>query len=1156
MAETSLARYFQQSTRRANLTPLSVANTGSEQVGLAVAGLGNAVDQIAQREEQFWVQKEMSDIDGYSRDLWDTSINNATDGAAGFEQSYLGGLDERYNIARQNAPTNRALRALETEILNHRNQQAAVANGFATQEKYEFRRDTILQEVDNFSQEVYRLPGIEPYQPTHGLAAPGLPGGIMPSDPESYYSSGMAHPHTGEPLENNLDTWSSRYYSPRDFADGANMSDRSGGVMVATGVVAALDWVTDQFGYGKLQINSGYRSPESNVARANSGEDGPHTHGEAFDVQVRGLAQGEKNRLYSLFRAAGFNAFGFGEGVLHVEKRAGDGATWTYGGTSEYSLVPVVGPQALSGDAGTGEWGAINQYPYLPIVGLTAVQETGSHDLASASIAVSQEADGSTSYGILGLNSSGMLQTFVGEFGSDFGLSAPLNSPEFAGQWISAVQSDPEGFIRAQLQFHERHIVRPAQRALVAAGATAVVNDPRVMAFAADTLTQYGPELGRRHLEAAAGAVDAATFINVASESMRRSLDSDFATALGNDAGLRTGLTSRIDNRARDAMSINAGTTSVTGNVPAWDGPIPEIDDWPGFSDRMRRIEGMVETMGGTPDQRRDLLNQMRATVTRAWLTRVAEVNPPAAMAALMSGRYDEALTLTDTHALVGGTRSAYAQFEAEIRESQRELISNLKTEAEILLADELASVASTGQSLGRLTDSHLAVLSDKNKSDLAFARFMYETDRTVSNASNDELPAILEDLEPSGDGFAEEQRRYQYARDLIDKRIEAQTNDPAGYAIGTSEQLASLWDAAIRSGDPQQVSTAISAIQAAQRRAGVPEANIRSIPQASMTQNEALLSNAETPDAAFASFMELRGLFGSAFGDVIGDMESAGLASGWAEVNELVDGGNVLLAKSLARVVHADAFSGDAELGVNLAKAGQPEIARMIFDGRVRREEVPNLLPTGRDDDFDMNSNQIIGSYLGDSLQQSPALMQSVRQAALSIYANGAILGEALDGVKLEEAIDMAAGGVLEHNATGFTGKFIAPVAGMSQTQFDEIARRIEDEDLEGAFVGYSNVPAPVTARMLLRDMQFVSSGNGRYFLKYPGSGLARDEDGNPFELDILGLMPTLADRQAVTDERWQEFQNNITSGTGVFAPGGLLDNFDPETGEWTAPE
>ena len=41
-------------------------------------------------------------------------------------------------------------------------------------------------------------------------------------------------------------------------------------------------------------------------------------------------------------------------------------------------------------------------------------------------------------------------------------------------------------------------------------------------------------------------------------------------------------------------------------------------------------------------------------------------------------------------------------------------------------------------------------------------------------------------------------------------------------------------------------------------------------------------------------------------FGNVIRDMEGAGLAKGWGAVNDMVTSGNVLLAKSLARVVHA----------------------------------------------------------------------------------------------------------------------------------------------------------------------------------------------------------------------------------------------------------
>lgn len=826
---TDLARYFQSTSRQAVMTPLSVANTGGAQVGQAIMGLGETIDGIAQRDEQFWVQKTMADIDNDSRGIWDSSVNSAQNGAEGFESGYMGALDQRYEAARLSAPSPRALRALESQVLTHRNNQQAAAQGFATQEKFEYRRDVILQDADNLAQELYRYPSVPNYSPVGGLVPPGLPAGSMPDTAAGYYSSGgTALPGSAEVMPANLDSWQSAYYSPKDFADGVSMADRSGPVMVSKRTVAALDWVTDQFGMGKLQINSGYRSPESNVARASSGPEGPHTHGEALDVQVRDLPQSEKNRLYSLFKAAGANAFGFGEGVLHVEWREGQGNgrngdfEWTYGGSGKYDLMTIAGPGLVGGATDTPAASrAINQYPYLPMVSLTARNETGTTDLATASLSVAQEADGTVSFGALGLNSGGLLPAFIGTYGTRFGLTARPGSPDFAQQWHQAVTTDPEGMVRAQIEFHEQSVIKPAQRQIVGAGAVAVANDPRVLAFASDLIIQYGQGGAEKHIKAGAGAQDATTFINAVTESTKRTLDGDFATALGNDPSQRQGLLNRIDARARDAMGLTVSTVA-TGNVPAWDGPVPNIEDSPGYTDRMARIDAMVDTIPGTPNQRRDLRQQLRGQVTRAWLSRVAEINPPAAMSALMSGRYDNDLEVADQATLMGGATSAYKAMENEIRDAQKQLIANLKVEAQATLADEIVSVSRTGNYLGALSEAHMAVLTDAEKEQLSLARFQYDTTKKIAAARNEELPGLLESLRPEGDNFAAEQVRYDFAQQAIADHLKAQQADPASHVLATYPQLAERWQRGLETRDPAMLEANIRAMAATQAAIGI----------------------------------------------------------------------------------------------------------------------------------------------------------------------------------------------------------------------------------------------------------------------------------------------------------------------------------------------
>lgn len=1115
-----LARYFESNPRKAMIESQSNAYVGSEKVGMAVQQLGADIDQYAQREEQFWVQKQMMDLDSFASQKWEESVQSAGDGADGFQEGYLGALDTRYDEIRQLAPNGRARRALETEILRHRGGQANAAQGFATQEKYEFRKSTILQDADNLAQELYRDPGVAPWQPQGQLQTqPGLSSEFQPNA-EGFYSSGVVDEVNHVNAPENLGEWDSRFYSPRDFADGANMQDKSGGVYVAKPVVQGLDWVTEQFGYGKLQINSGYRSSASNLERAESGAHGPHTKGKSVDIQVRHLPQGEKDRLYSLLQAAGFNAFGFGEGVLHAEMRDTGPASWTYGGTKPYSTVPVAGPSTARGNTDAPSWsptgdGAINQYPFLQAVALTARNETGTTDLATASLQIAPEADGTYSVGALGLNSSGLLPSFLKENGEALGITAAPGTPEFAQQWESAVRADPEGVVRRQLAFHESSVIRPAQASMQAMGAGSVANDPRAVSFTSDLIIQYGAAGARKHIAAGKGAGDVATYINAVTASTKRTLRSDFATAIGKDPGIVQGLENRIDRRAAGAMASAPGGAIATGNVPAYSGPIPTIEEMPNFQARFDRLDAMIETMGGTPAQRREVKQQMRGQIVRAWLDRVADVNPSAAMAVLMSGRYDEDLTIGDTQALMGGAQSAYKQIEADIRQKQLDLVNGLKIEASQLFADEIAAVTSTGQGLGRITESHMAVATDKEKSDLAFASFAYQTSREISSATDQDLPAILEALRPEGEGFAEEQRRYQFAQELVTARRELQKNDPATLALQSSPDLQLQFETAFANNDQAAVGAAIRTVRAAQERMGVPADQIKSLPQSALVGFEEMLTKSEDADQAFANVMQLRGMFGSEASAILGEMESAGLAPGWREVSSLVDAGHTLAAKSLARVVHAKEYGSDVELGVRLAVDGKPDVARKIFDGRLRRKEMPGLMPTGKDEDLDMNVKQIIGQYLGDAVGRDGEMFNAVREAALSFYAADLPFGASLDGAKIETAIDQVTGGILEHNADDDTGRFVAPVAGMTQQEFDQALWDLDDEALAGAFVGYSaDVDMPMV-RNDLAEVQFQSAGDGLYFLNWPGAGLARNADGTPYIFDFAAAVKGAAERK-----------------------------------------
>ena len=128
MAE--LSRYFQRQNVDTNVISLSNARTGAEQIGDAVSDVGAAAAQIAQRDEDFWVEKKLSELDtGADRD-WDSMVETAPPDGAGFERDYLGAIDGRYNDARAAAPSRRAAQKLDLGITRQRSAREARARGF------------------------------------------------------------------------------------------------------------------------------------------------------------------------------------------------------------------------------------------------------------------------------------------------------------------------------------------------------------------------------------------------------------------------------------------------------------------------------------------------------------------------------------------------------------------------------------------------------------------------------------------------------------------------------------------------------------------------------------------------------------------------------------------------------------------------------------------------------------------------------------------------------------------------------------------------------------------------------------------------------------------------------------------------------------------
>lgn len=1083
------------------------AAIGRGMKGLAsgLQSVANDLSEIQEQDDQFEFQKAMLEAESQDSTAWTERVNSAIDGAPGFQKGTLEDYDKRTGQFIESASNPRVQKLFQMGRMKRRAEVEGQAQKFETSEKYNYRMSEIVRQSDNVAQEINRDTGVARYSVMGGDDNPSAPSfglanfqhGSLGPDKDGFWRSDTPKGQWPR-VESNLKNFQSKFYSPHDFRDKHN----GGQVIVSKRAVSALDWVTEQFGMGALQINSSYRSPETNVKVAESGPDGPHTHGEAYDIQVRHLDQAQRNKLYSLFKAAGANAFGFGQGAMHVEWRKGKGNgrggdfEWTYNGAKKYNLVPVV---SQAGSV-TADWKSVSDYPYMPMLAATSMMETGSADYSHASLTVARDTNGTRSYGLMGLNSGGTIQGFLKNEGAGLGLTAKPGTSEFDAQWKAAVRKNPDKVMLAQTKWHEKHVVAPTRKLLDASGVS-FANDPRALFLVSDMVIQYGPGGVSKHLKAGASAKTVAGFINAVSVSAFNGLKGDFKTYLAENPNNEKGLQNRINKRRRAALSIGG----MGNGIPKYEGPLPRFENHPSVKKRMSDIKSMIETMGGTPTQRRAVLNNATQKVFSGWIEGVARDNPPAAMAVLQSGAYDDYLDYDESKKLVEGMMA----------ERKKEL----KLEANLLLADEVAAIRSTGQGLGKLNEDHKSVLSYKAQEELKFAEAQHGIKKRIAEAKVEELPAILEELTPEGDGFAFEQRVREYAEQEILNRQKYQTSDPAGYELATDPKLSESWMAALKSKDPEKIRGAIGILRQSQTDKGVPENMVRSIPQPMAVKHLGSLKNAETSQDALAIISALDQLYGPETGAVLSELEKDGGPKGWVDVHRLARSGKGILAGALADVVHSGSYKDDAKIAVALADAGQNNVARAILEGRMKRVNIKGIEPTGRSTEGDLSVKQAIGSVLGDAFSTSTERFASIREAAMSHYASSSNLGDEFDAARMEQALQAVTGGILKHNDDNGTGHFQSPVPGMSQDEFDQIIAQLGDDDLKGAMWGWSDVRKPVTAEILRDDLQLVSVGNGLYKLKGPDAdqeadGFAHDGSGRDYILDLNALLPKLQEK------------------------------------------
>ena len=201
----------------------------------------------------------------------------------------------------------------------------------------------------------------------------------------------------------------------------------------------------------------------------------------------------------------------------------------------------------------------------------TAINETGRADYSRMG-QIAQEANGTKSYGILGLNSGANTSgtTFVAQHGERLGLTAAIGSDEFDQQWLNLSRNNPEALIDAHEEYVQSDLIAPAQTLMTRNGLGAHREDPGMINMVSDMIVQYGPGLTAGNLKdgAAKGSTDTQSVIRDITQATVDNVDRNFRTHLGQFPEQRQGLINRLENRGEQSVKLSANFAPTNDRPP------------------------------------------------------------------------------------------------------------------------------------------------------------------------------------------------------------------------------------------------------------------------------------------------------------------------------------------------------------------------------------------------------------------------------------------------------------------------------------------------------------------------------------------------------------------------------------------------------------
>ncbi|HEY0832849.1 MAG TPA: hypothetical protein VGE72_02970, partial [Azospirillum sp.] len=230
------------------------------------------------------------------------------------------------------------------------------------------------------------------------------------------------------------------------------------------------------------------------------------------------------------------------------------------------------------------------------------------------------------------------------------------------------------------------------------------------------------------------------------------------------------------------------------------------------------------------------------------------------------------------------------------------------------------------------------------------------------------------------------------------------------------------------------------------------------------------------------------------------------------ATYDRLDSDGRAALLGTLAKSLDGDHLSatlekvaGDRPLfaWAGALYARNPEVARSVVHGEAVMKSLDKAV-VPKDDTV---TRQTIADKLGTAMQHLHRDRSAAMQAAMARYADlSAKAGDfsgVLDAGRMEQAIDDVTGGIVTWGGGFFSGQtksaVVAPVRGMSGSDFAKVMDGLTDADVAGARTEKS----PVTAADIRRLGRLHDAGEGKYAVEMAG-GFLLGADGKTFILDI----------------------------------------------------